>query len=262
MRSGPSVLWPSDERGRRFAAFVLTALFFVGVLPGCTDGGSGGGLASSVFPKPTAGTLVPGRALVDVHDGEAVDIAKLVERFAAPLRATASPGYQLPSKSDLEDVRRGVAALVTGNDLAGDGSLASSGYVVRRVTEQATGRRSALLIDVRTHGARGLYVLTLSARPWLVVEVPHPVSDINTEHLGSTVFKDAGASALLVAGALRSADDGKADVAHEPMSIFEAVQGGVVDAAATRPPLIIQVHGFADNSLDGFDAVVSTGSVR
>lgn len=261
MRYGPSVPTPGDGHGGRFPAFVLTALILLGSLPGCTHGGGGLEQASSDSRNPPARPLVSGRPSVDVRDGQAVDIAELVERFTAPIRAGEARGYRLPSESDMEDMRRGVAALVSGVDVGGDASLALAGYVVRRVTEKTTGRQLALLVDVRSHGARGLYVLAVGRRPWLVVEVPHPVSDMDTDHLGSTIFRDAGASGLFVAGALRSADDGKADVAHEPMSIFEAVQDGLI-AAATPPPLIVQVHGFADDSLDGVDAVVSTGSAQ
>jgi len=122
-----------------------------------------------------------------------------------------------------------------------------------------------VLIDVGTDGARGLYIFAASARPSLFVEVPHPVSDRETERLGGLVFQRATASGLFVAGALRSAADGRADVAHERTSIFEAVQDGATTSPATdtgRAPLVVQVHGYADDSLEGFDAVVSTGNTR
>jgi hypothetical protein len=42
--------------------------------------------------------------------------------------------------------------------------------------------------------------------------------------------------------------------------VFEAAQDGFLAGAAARTLVVVQVHGYADDTLPGVDAVVSTGS--
>jgi hypothetical protein len=89
-----------------------------------------------------------------------------------------------------------------------------------------------------------------------VVEVPHPVADRLTGRLGLELFLAMPGSALLVAGAHRSAGGGAADVAHRADSVFHAF----ACVLAARAGVEVQVHGFADERLPGADAVVSPGA--
>ena len=90
----------------------------------------------------------------------------------------------------------------------------------------------------------------------LVVEVPHPRADRRTEQLGEQLFAALGADALLVAGAHRTAGDG-ADVAHEPASVFAAVDRALVGADT----VVVQVHGFDDSRRESSADVVLSSTV-
>ncbi|GGK34190.1 hypothetical protein GCM10010124_28490 [Pilimelia terevasa] len=93
-------------------------------------------------------------------------------------------------------------------------------------------------------------------RPAVLVEAPHPRADRHSERIAARLAAATPRSYLLVAGAHRDAADGRADVAHRPESLFHAL---AARAAAAGVPQV-QVHGYADDSLPGYDAVVSTGA--
>jgi hypothetical protein len=95
-----------------------------------------------------------------------------------------------------------------------------------------------------------------SARVQSVVEVPHPAYDRNTEKLGMSLYRTLPGGMLLIAGAHRQAAGGEGDVAHNDRSMFQVIS----EQAAERQVPQLQLHGFAERSLPGADAVVSTGS--
>ncbi|NJC81989.1 hypothetical protein HC030_05315 [Planosporangium mesophilum] len=117
--------------------------------------------------------------------------------------------------------------------------------------DSATGRRYTRY----SGGAWGVVVVDLSAPARLVVEVPHPNSDLRTERMGAHLFRLVPGSVLLMAGAHRRAGHGAADVAHNEGSLFSAL---AAEAANRRLPQV-QLHGFADRNLPDVDAVVATG---
>jgi len=257
---------PSGPWARRIVerSARLCVVIIVVAATACSGGSADSGkpATTSAPASTTTGDPFNEHNSFALPNGSSVDVVALVDGFTSPLRVGKGRDYHVPSAFDLANVRAGVAALLAGDTAAGDGTLSSAGFAVRHVTEQETRRPLQVIVDVRDDGARGLYVLAPVTGPLVLVEVPHPVSDALTEHLGSTIFRDAHASELLVAGALRSADDERADVAHERESVFQAVQEAVLAAVSQESRLIVQVHGFADKSLQGFDAVVSTGSAE
>jgi hypothetical protein len=138
-----------------------------------------------------------------------------------------------------------------------DGSAATAaftrlGFSHVDEVDATTGRRYAIYVD----GAWGIVLVDLSTPARLVVEVPHPNSDLRTERMGAQLFRLTPGSVLLMAGAHRRAGNGAADVAHNDGSLFNAL---AAEAADRRLPQI-QLHGFADHNLPGMDAIVSTGT--
>jgi hypothetical protein len=82
----------------------------------------------------------------------------------------------------------------------------------------------------------------------LVVEVPHPRADMNTEILGPLLFDELHADALLVATTHRSV----ADMAHRSDTVFAGVDAAIVGART----VVVQVHGFDESRHDGGAQVV------
>jgi hypothetical protein len=90
----------------------------------------------------------------------------------------------------------------------------------------------------------------------LIVEVPHPLFDIDTPEVGVELFEQTGAKALLLAGTHRySWADGRADVAHATGTPFDAAHKALLAAR-----FVVQPHGFHAREDDRYpDIVLSAG---
>ena len=96
-----------------------------------------------------------------------------------------------------------------------------------------------------------------------LVQVPHPLGDINTPSISAQTFVESEAKGFLIAGAHRNANgQGTADVAHLTASVFQEVHQSFVENADDLS--VWQIHGF---NLDlhpefpaGIDAVISSGT--
>ncbi len=108
-------------------------------------------------------------------------------------------------------------------------------------------------------GLRGVGVLGLRLGPLpaeLVLQAPHPSSDLHTGPLASALFDAGGVRAVQLATTHRDAGEG-ADPAHNPASWFQGATDGLADALAD--PLVVQLHGFSRDTSEA-DAVLSEGA--
>lgn len=178
-------------------------------------------------------------------------VEQAVLAFVATSQADGGGDYRAPQEEPRRDLPQALLHLAAEREPEAAPLLARHGYRV----EQARGSR--LVVPERVPDGRGwgLYAVRPGGAA-LAVEVPHPRADRLTEHLGAALAERTGAQHLLVAGARRDRDDGAADVAHEPDSLFAAVHAAL--AAEGLPA--VQVHGFAASSSPGQDVVVSPGS--
>jgi hypothetical protein len=136
-------------------------------------------------------------------------------------------------------------------------ALTDLGFARTEAVDAATGRRYVMYMDQADDGrAWGVVLVDLSAPTRVVIEVPHPNFDLKTERMGMRLFRSTPGAVLLMAGAHRKAANGAADVAHNEQSLFNALAAESADQHVAQ----IQLHGFADESLPGKDAVVSTGA--
>ncbi|MEU4728921.1 hypothetical protein [Streptomyces sp. NPDC023588] len=187
------------------------------------------------------------------------DLEQRISRFTAGFGERG--GYRTPTDRERQAFTRAVAQLLDGDPEHARAGLAEIDFDLRTVTDAASGRRYAEVADAASesgHTTRGwgrVYVNLDGPARWSV-QVPHPVADARTELLGARVLRGAPGGVLVLAGAHRDAgEDGEADVAHREDSVFHAV----VDELTRRNLPGVQLHGFADESFPGRDAVVSTG---
>jgi len=111
----------------------------------------------------------------------------------------------------------------------------------------------------------GSFFLRQNASNNVLVEVVHPLADINTPQISAQTFVDSEAKGFLLAGAHRNANGfGTADVAHLPQSIFQEVHQSFTNSASEFDLSVWQVHGF---NIDlhpefplGADAILSSGT--
>jgi hypothetical protein len=185
------------------------------------------------------------------------DLAQRLTEFSAQL--SPMQPYRDPTPSEQRRAVDALTRLVTG----GSGALASAaegfgalGFDHVDQVDPATGRRYAMF-STRPGDRRpwGVVLVDLSAPVHLVIEVPHPNFDLKTELVGARLFDATPGAVLLMAGAHRRAERNAADVAHNDRSMFSVLAAALAHQGLPQ----VQLHGFADGSLPGRDAVVSTG---
>ena len=89
----------------------------------------------------------------------------------------------------------------------------------------------------------GSFFLRQDASNNALIEVVHPLADINTTDVSVQAFVDSEAKGFLLAGAHRNANGfGTADVAHLTESIFQEVHQSFTEEASNLS--VWQVHGF------------------
>ncbi|EFG04952.1 hypothetical protein [Streptomyces clavuligerus] len=177
-------------------------------------------------------------------------------------RPEGRSGYRPPNEEQREDLARGVGHLIDGDAGKAEKVLGDAGFRVTRLTDTDSGRRydevAARSSDGRAARWGRLYLNADAAVRWSV-QVPHPVTDRNTEALGSRLLESTPGGALVLAGAHRTAGRGDtADVAHRTDSVFHAV----VTELQKRNVPGVQLHGFAESSKRPYDAILSTGAMQ
>ncbi|MGW2044706.1 hypothetical protein ACWCPF_05935 [Streptomyces sp. NPDC001858] len=205
----------------------------------------------------TEGQAPPDRSVSNVR--ELVDLRSRVLTYTKDFRASGS--YTPPRGTQRERLAEGIERLLAGEAEKAGETLAPLGLRITHLTDAASGRRYDEVAATRSGAAEHwgrLYLNVDSALRWNV-QVPHPVSDQDTESLGIRLLESAPGGALVLAGSHRRAGEGgAADVAHRADSAFHTI---VVELQKRGVPSL-QVHGFAASGDRPYEAVVSGGAAR
>lgn len=198
-------------------------------------------------------------ALIAACDTQSVGSTVTLDDRVGALSGRLRPDQPYRGVTEQER-RRAVSAvehLLTGDVRAAECDFESLGFTVERVGGDTAERDCVVATaEVDTERAWGMLVLEPgTGPPDVLIEIPHPRADRRTEQIGLALFRAVPGSALLIAGAHRRAAGGTADVAHQHDSLFASV----ADAMAHRGAFQLQLHGYADDTMDGKDAVISTG---
>lgn len=196
---------------------------------------------------------------------ELVDLRSRILAYTDRLRP--DDDYTPPEDATRARLAEGVGRLLD-SDKDGDGDeqeaerlLARAGFALTRLTDTSSGRRYDEIAAAGSGPARRwgrLYLNADSELHWNA-QVPHPVSDRDTELLGVRLLEGTPGGSLVLAGAHRRAgSEGAADVAHREDSAFHTF---VVELQKRGVPGV-QLHGFAASSDPSYDAVVSTGAAQ
>lgn len=181
-------------------------------------------------------------------------IADLTDRIVPRQR------YRPPSDAEVRRAVKATEQLAADDVDAARGDFGSIGFTVDALYDDAV-QRDYLIAAGETDGSRSWGMLMLAAgagRPDVLVEVPHPRADLDTERIGLDMLRAMPRAGLLVAGAHRRAAGGAADVAHQSDSLFHALARDLGRQGAFQ----LQLHGFADASLPSTDVVISSGRAR
>ncbi|MFJ8909951.1 hypothetical protein [Amycolatopsis sp. NPDC102389] len=182
------------------------------------------------------------------------DLSSFIDGFASSL--SAEQDYRPPGAGERRTAAAGFAALLDAAPTAA-ADLGKLGFAVRDGMDRQTGRPYTVAVNESgSERSWGMYLIDRSAPPSLAVEVPHPASDLKTESFGLDYFRRVPGAVLLIAGAHRKADDGRADVAHEVDSVFHVVATTLGGRGLPQ----VQLHGFDDQNLPDDDIVLSSGA--
>jgi hypothetical protein len=184
----------------------------------------------------------------------ATDLGAEVRQFAAGLDDEAP--YRPPRAAERTRLLSTLRALEAGESTRAADEAGELGFTVRTGVDRETGRPFGLAVNPAGERAWGWYLVDLSAPVRLVIEVPHPNSDLHTEKIGLALFQYVPGSVLAVAGTHRRVGDDAGDVAHRTDSMFHAVTS---DLAGRGLPQV-QLHGFHDDNLPDTDVVISPGA--
>jgi hypothetical protein len=204
--------------------------------------------------------LVAGTFLVVANDepaaprsdaAPATDLGTEVRQFAAGL--DDDDPYRPPEQAERQQLLSALRALEAGEPTPTADDL---GFTARTGVDRETGRPFGLLVNSPGERAWGWYLVDLSAPLRLVIEVPHPNSDLRTEEIGLALYQAIPGSVLAVAGTHRRVDDDAGDVAHRTDSMFHAVASDYAERGLPQ----VQLHGFHDDNLPDTDVVISPGA--
>jgi hypothetical protein len=197
--------------------------------------------------------LLAGALLTACGTDEPPGLERAVLDFVAASQREDGGSYEPPGRDERRDVSDGVLALADGEPDRARRLVEPHGYRL----SAADGVDLVVPEQVPDRRGWGLYAVRSAGRD-VAVEVPHPRADLRTEHLGAALAEAVSARHLLVAGARRDRDGGRADVAHERESLFAVVH----EQLAARGVPAVQVHGYAADSSPGNDVVVSPGAAE
>ena len=148
-------------------------------------------------------------------------------------------------------------------------------YEMSLFTDKDSKREYVLLEEeIPLQAGWGFYVFDLQTKNDLVLEIPHPVFDGNTEFQGIDAFLQTGARAFLLAGAHRRANTQDtpctqpkssdpdanypvSDVAHAVATPFHTVHETLVKLMSTT--IAVQLHGMTERDICP-NAFMSNGS--
>ena len=170
-----------------------------------------------------------------------------LESFVVEMRTflpqEGSSGYVVPTTAERLAFATAVAAALSGNEAKVELALAPyPDFEVLDFTDDKSGRYLAIVEKPPLHRGWGfIFVARHPARPELLVEVPHPLADRDSEVVGARAARALSPKAFIMAGAHRFALPGRlSDVAHTSASIFESAH----EALAAEGLVVLQFHGF------------------
>ncbi|REJ76404.1 MAG: hypothetical protein DWQ47_12420 [Acidobacteria bacterium] len=222
----------------------------------------------------------PGRTAAD--QDETGSLVEHVKTIAAQQPKEGSEGFSVPTLEQQNAFRKMITAVL-------DGQIDKANAIARRESfnyrvvpfkDEKTQRQLLLIEENPLKHGWGFFVIDPGSRSPLVIEVPHPVSDENTEIQGAEAFLLTGARAFILAGTHRRANGklskctqateqsryAESDVAHNTQTMFhqahEVLFGEVPDS------VVVQLHGMREREvcpdvfLSGGFKSVSTNSSK
>jgi hypothetical protein len=190
-----------------------------------------------------------------------VSLPDFIRQMRDFMPAEGSNGYVVPSAEDRQAFATAARALLAGDVARAEAALGNyPGFEVLDLRDPTSGAYLALAEKPPLTRGWGFFLFARApSRPAMVLEMPHPLADRDSELAGAEAATRLHPAAVLFAGAHRYADAlRRSDVAHTPQSVFETVHEVLLGAGR----VMIQLHGFSATGHVGYpELVMSTGTV-
>lgn len=191
-------------------------------------------------------------------------VSSSLETFVVEMRTflpqEGSAGYVVPTSAERLAFSAAVRAALAQDEAGVEEALAPwPDFEVLDFTDAQSGHYLAIVEKPPLHRGWGfIFVASAPGRPDLLVEVPHPLADRDSEVLGARVASALRPRAFIMAGSHRYALPGRlSDVAHTSNSIFETAHEGLSTEGITT----LQLHGFGLSAHPDYpDLVLSNGT--
>ena len=204
-------------------------------------------------------------------------LTEVVEKASKNLIKRDSDGFRIPTPGQIAAWRSIVENIFSGKPSDAEKMIKqlSFPYELSLFKDKSTGREYYLLEEtVPMQTGWGLYIFDPKSTNPLVLEIPHPIFDGNTEFEGIDAYLQTNASAFLLAGAHRRANKQDtpctqpkssdpavnypvSDVAHAVATPFQVVHETLVKV---RPATVaVQLHGMTEREICP-NAFISNGS--
>jgi len=188
------------------------------------------------------------------------NLSQVIGEIVEGMPGRGSEGYVKPSSHEASEFADLASAMSAGDLEEASRSADTLDYTLVWYEDISTGRRLLMAreeeVPART-AKRGWGTIVVDpGGNDLIVEVPHPLFDIDTPEVGVELFEETRAKALLLAGTHRYAwADERADMAHAPGTPFDAAHETLLAAR-----FVVQLHGFHAREDDRYpDIVLSSG---
>lgn len=190
----------------------------------------------------------------------------LIEKVREIVETQFAPGsnrFRAPSPEEQVIWERIVGLVIDGRLNSAAVAIARAGFPFKLIifTETLTGQRYAILEEDPKMYGWGFYVFDLETKSPLVIEVPHPVSDSNTEIEGIEAFLETRARAFILSGthrrsnlkespctqATEDSDYAVSDPAHNVNTMFHSAHTAISER---RPGTVaVQLHGMRERDV-------------
>lgn len=209
--------------------------------------------SASPSPSPVSTPDLP------VYTGKMENLVFELEGYAP---RKGSQGFVQPDETALTDFGNVVDRIFAG-DAAGAAQVAAKydyELVFYHTWDENDPGYYLLREKIPIRRGWGMYLFQLDAcqnsSEAIISQAPHILADIGTPMIAMQAFRSLKGCALMIGGAHRDANrDDSADIAHNPLTVYLAVQTALVRHVG-RAASVIQFHGFSAGKHPGYPSIV------
>jgi hypothetical protein len=186
------------------------------------------------------------------------DIVQYVKVIRSWIPGQGSEAFVIPSDQDIAAFQEIFLNVKENNFKNIQSVLTPFNYSFFKFYDQASTETLYVIVE-NTPPQRGwgTFIYYPNSLKNIMVEVPHPIWDINTWEMGINTFMTINAKWFIMAGTHRYANsDGSSDMAHVTQSIFHTAHTTIASYRA------VQIHGFSKTNNPGYPDVVMSNGTR